>query len=82
MTLPRIPDYFKDYKVTAKGQGRTIAEAEYHLNIDIEYHRRWIRGKLIKEEKWGDGTNTCGDLVHRYCDMTWRKYKYLPESLK
>ena len=81
MTLPRIPEYFKDYKITAVGKGRTILEAEYNLKIDMEYHKRWIRGKLIREERWGDGANTKGSEISRYCDLTWRKAKYIPGSM-
>jgi hypothetical protein len=76
MPRARNPEYYKEFKITAKGHGRTMAEANFRLDQDMRYLMKWIRGELIKKENWGDNNESKGVDLFRYCDMTFRQRFY------
>lgn len=80
MPRAKIPEYFKEYKVTCTGVGRTVQEAEHHLKENVKYNLKWIRGAVIQAKRWGDNNNTEGSNIVRNLDLVFKNRAYLRDK--
>lgn len=80
MPKPKIPEYYKDYKVTATGLGSTVQEAEHNLRESVKYHMRWIRGAVVQTVRWGDNHDTNGTKIIRNMDIIFKNRAFLRDK--